>query len=109
MIGRWVAGVLLACVMVCAAHAGAPKVGEGDMPPDVLGKDETGQPISLESLRGKVVILTFWATWCPYCLKELPILENIQNLAGKDRIEVIAINWKGTVGRTVPSSAASRT
>ena len=94
MIGRWVAGVLLACVMVCAAHAGAPKVGEGDMPPDVLGKDETGQPISLESLRGKVVILTFWATWCPYCLKELPILENIQNLAGKDRIEVIAINWK---------------
>ena len=94
MIGRWVAGVLLACVMVCAAHAGAPKVGEGDMPPDVLGKDETGQPISLESLRGNVVILTFWATWCPYCLKELPILENIQNLAGKDRIEVIAINWK---------------
>ncbi|HZX79052.1 TlpA disulfide reductase family protein [Lysobacter sp.] len=94
MIKRWIASVMLACVIATAAHAGAPKIGEGDMPPDVFGKDESGQPISLERLRGKVVILTFWATWCPYCLKELPILENIQNLAGKDRIEVIAINWK---------------
>ena len=94
MIKRWIAGVMLACVIASAAHAGAPKIGEGDIPPDVFGKDESGQPISLERLRGKVVILTFWATWCPYCLKELPILENIQNLAGKDRIEVIAINWK---------------
>ena len=38
--------------------------------------------------------MTFWATWCPYCLKELPILENIQNRVGKDKIEVIALNWK---------------
>lgn len=94
MIKRWTAGVLLACVVAFAAHAGAPKVGRGDLPPDVFGKDESGQPISLESHRGKVVIVTFWATWCPYCLKELPILENIQNRAGKDRIEVIAVNWK---------------
>lgn len=94
MIKRWIAGMLLAGVVAFAANAEAPKVGEGDVPPDVFGKDESGQPISLESHRGKVVIVTFWATWCPYCLKELPILENIQNLVGKDRIEVIAVNWK---------------
>lgn len=94
MIKRWIAGAMLAWVFVSAAHAAAPKIGKGDIPPDVFGKDESGQPISLERLRGKVVILTFWATWCPYCLKELPILENNQNVAGKDRIEVIAINWK---------------
>lgn len=94
MIKRWTAGVLLACAMAFGAHAAAPKVGSGDVPPDLFGKDESGQPISLESQRGKVVIVTFWTTWCPYCLKELPVLENIQNLAGKDRIEVIAVNWK---------------
>ncbi|WP_158985026.1 TlpA family protein disulfide reductase [Lysobacter panacisoli] len=94
MIKRWSAGMLLACVMAFAAHAGAPKVSSGDMPPDIFGKDESGDPISLENHRGKVVIVTFWATWCPYCLKELPILENIQNLVGKERIEVIAVNWK---------------
>jgi len=80
--------------MAFGAHAAAPKIDAGDMPPDVFGKDESGQPISLETHRGKVVIVTFWATWCPYCLKELPVLENIQDLAGKDRIEVIAVNWK---------------
>jgi len=94
MIKQGIAGVLLACVMAFAAHAEAPKIGSGDLPPDVFGKDESGQPISLERHRGKVVIVTFWATWCPYCLKELPILENIQNIAGKDNIEVIAVNWK---------------
>lgn len=94
VIKRWTVGMLLACVVAFAAHAGAPKVGRGDLPPDVFGKDESGQPISLERHRGKVVIVTFWATWCPYCLKELPVLENIQNRAGKDRIEVIAVNWK---------------
>lgn len=94
MIKRWIAGMLLAGVVAFAANAEAPKIGQGDIPPDIFGKDESGQPISLESHRGKVVIVTFWATWCPYCLKELPILENIQNLVGKDRIEVIAVNWK---------------
>ena len=38
------------------------------------------------------MVLTFWATWCGYCLKELPILENIQNLVGRERLEVIAVN-----------------
>jgi thiol-disulfide isomerase/thioredoxin len=37
------------------------------------------------------VVISFWATWCPYCLKELPILNGIQ-VAGKGRIQVIAIN-----------------
>jgi thiol-disulfide isomerase/thioredoxin len=64
----------------------------GDTPPDVFGKDEEGQQISLAALRGKVVILTFWTSWCPYCLKELPILESIQEKAGKAQLAVIAVN-----------------
>ncbi len=94
MINRWIAGALLACVFAFQAHAGEPKPGSGDLPPDIFGKDESGQPIALEKYHGKVVIVTFWATWCPYCLKELPILENIQDRIGKDSIEVIAVNWK---------------
>lgn len=93
VIKRWIAGALLACVVAFQAHAGEPKLAKGDLPPDIFGKDDTGQPISLGNHRGKVVIVTFWATWCPYCLKELPILENIQNRVGKDKIEVIAVNW----------------
>jgi len=67
-------------------------VAVGDTPPDVFGKDENGQPITLAGLRGKVVIVSFWASWCGYCRKELPVLEGIQKTAGKSRIEVIAVN-----------------
>jgi cytochrome c biogenesis protein CcmG/thiol:disulfide interchange protein DsbE len=37
-----------------------------------------GQPERLSSLRGKVVVLNFWATWCPPCQDELPSLERLQ-------------------------------
>lgn len=88
---------LLALAMCGAAQAedapkAAVKINVGDTPPDVFGKDEAGQPISLAALRGKVVILTFWTSWCKYCLKELPILESIQKVAGKSQLEVIAVN-----------------
>src|SRR5688572_17033667 len=86
---------LLAFVVVGHAQAQQkvqPRVTVGDVPPDVFGKDESGDPIKLADLRGKVVILSFWASWCGYCRKELPVLEGIQKTIGKSRIEVIAVN-----------------
>jgi thiol-disulfide isomerase/thioredoxin len=64
----------------------------GDSPPDSLGKDRDGNEVSLAAQHGKVVVLTFWASWCGYCLKELPVLENVQRRLGKSRVEVVAIN-----------------
>ena len=66
----------------------------GDLPPDFLGKDSNGDIVTLKDHKGKVVVISFWASWCPPCLKELPILENIQNKIGTDKIKVIAINYK---------------
>lgn len=43
--------------------------------PAVSFRTMDGQPVSMESLRGKVVLVNFWATWCPYCLKEMPAIE----------------------------------
>ena len=36
--------------------------------------------------------MTCWATWCPYCLMEMPVLNNIQPEIGKERMQVIAVN-----------------
>ena len=71
------------------AHA-AP--AEGDVPPDYIGKLIDGTAVNVSDYAGKAVVVSFWATWCPYCLKELPVLNAIQNSNAKDRIEVIAVN-----------------
>lgn len=75
---------------VTAAQAAAPVAG--DIPPDRVGAALNGEPVTLSAHAGKAVVLSFWATWCAYCLKELPILVNIQKKVGKDRLQVVAIN-----------------
>jgi thiol-disulfide isomerase/thioredoxin len=71
--------------------ASAAMPAAGDTPPDELGVTLKNAPVHLKDYADKAVVVTFWASWCPYCLKELPILYNIQKLA-KGRLQVIAIN-----------------
>lgn len=88
-LGRVAMGLLLA---VLATGSASASPGAGDAAPPALGTDFEGAPVNLAQYAGKAVIVTFWATWCGYCLKELPILENIQNKAGKQQLQVIAVN-----------------
>lgn len=83
--------LLLFC-MACAANANPPR--PGDFPPAALGSDRAGNPVDLEQLRGKVVIVTFWASWCGPCRKELPVLGQFQKVVGRDALEVVAVNFK---------------
>lgn len=46
--------------------------------PDVSFKDESGKIITLSSLKGKVVFINFWATWCPPCKAELPSINKLK-------------------------------
>ena len=52
----------------------------------------TGQQISLEDYRGKVVLIDFWASWCPPCLASLPAYELMHQEIGTGEFEIIAIN-----------------
>jgi thiol-disulfide isomerase/thioredoxin len=54
----------------------------------------TGEDITLSSQHGKVVILTFWASWCAPCKRELPILENAQRAVGKNKLVVFAVSHR---------------
>ena len=56
----------------------------------------TREEVSLSSQHGKVVILTFWASWCGPCKRELPILEKAQRLVGKDKLIVMAVSFHDT-------------
>lgn len=68
-------------------------VKAGDTPPDYLGQDINGNAVNVSAYKGKVVVATFWATWCGYCMKELPVLERMQGVAGTGRLQVVAVNY----------------
>ena len=77
-----------------AANAGDFKLELGDSAPPFLGKTPAGEKIDLTNFAEKLVVVSFWATWCEPCLEELPILENLQNRLGHETIEVVAVNFK---------------
>jgi peroxiredoxin len=51
-----------------------------------------GKPISLASLKGQVVLVNFWATWCGPCRKEMPILEQLNKQYGRRGVTLIGVN-----------------
>ena len=67
------------------------KLNKGDIPPDYLGYDSSGEKVWVSDHKGKIVVVTFWATWCPPCLKELPVLERLQRRLGPDLIKVVGV------------------
>lgn len=91
-IARGSMAVLLWWLLATTASAATPR--PGDRPPDALGQARDGTPVTISQHRGKRVIVTFWASWCGPCRRELPILGHLQKVVGRQHLEVIAVNWK---------------
>lgn len=66
--------------------------GEGKMAPNFFWKGADGQERSLKDYQGKVVLLNFWATWCPPCRRELPDLVKIHKDLGDKGVEIIGVS-----------------
>jgi thiol-disulfide isomerase/thioredoxin len=78
--------------------------------PDFTAKDVTGRTVSLHDLRGKVVLLNFWASWCNVCKTEKPKLnEMAAEMASKDDFVVLALasdrNWADALSAVLDSLA----
>ena len=59
--------------------------------PSVAVPRLAGKPVYLTAFPGKVVLVNFWATWCPACKIELPILDRLQDIETRANLQVIAI------------------
>ncbi|MEX3745423.1 MULTISPECIES: redoxin domain-containing protein [Lysinibacillus] len=71
------------------------KIGlkKGDIPPDFTLTSLDGDEVTLSDLRGKKVVLNFWATWCPPCKAEMPHMQKYyEQYAKEDNVEIIAVN-----------------
>ncbi len=74
------------------------KIGlqKGNLPPDFELRTPEGQIIRLSDLKGKKVILNFWATWCPPCRLEMPDMEKFYKKQKSKGIEILAVNLTKT-------------
>jgi len=66
----------------------------GDMPYERLGVGGDGEEININEHHGKVLIITFWATWCGPCMKEIPLLSGIQKRVGSEQLQVFAVSYR---------------
>jgi peroxiredoxin len=64
----------------------------GHRAPEILRQDFNKQTISLERLRGHVVLLNFWASWCGPCLKEMPRFDELTAQFGEKKFAVVGIS-----------------
>jgi peroxiredoxin len=95
----WMTLLVLASMLVACdsgeQKAGAPvaaAVKVGQPAPDFTLPDIHGKNYRLSELRGKVVLVNFWATWCPPCRAEMPSMEALDQLFGDDQLVILAIN-----------------
>ena len=82
-------GILLVVLPAAAA-------GQSTKAPDVVLKDLRGRTVRVNDYRGKVVLLNFWATWCPPCRAEIPDLVRWQREYRKKGLQVIGITYPPT-------------
>jgi cytochrome c biogenesis protein CcmG/thiol:disulfide interchange protein DsbE len=59
-------------------------------------RDLDGEPVRLDDLRGKVVWINFWASWCPPCQQETPILRDLAERYGDQGLEIVGISVQET-------------
>jgi peroxiredoxin len=64
----------------------------GGPAPDFILKNLQGEEIRLSELKGKGVVINFWATWCNPCKREMPLIEEQYQLVMDQDIEILAIN-----------------
>lgn len=101
---RRVSTLALALLFACA-HALAwaqaelkPWTGPAAAPPIEL-KTLDGVALTLADLKGKVVVVNFWATWCEPCIEEMPSMQRLREKLRGEPFEILAVNYQEGVPR----------
>ncbi|MTJ81898.1 MAG: TlpA family protein disulfide reductase [Telmatospirillum sp.] len=95
MTARWKRTLLAASLLLAAGAmpaAGPVAAAEPRTLPAITFLDRDGHTVTLDAFKGKVVILDFWATWCPPCREEFPQLDAMQGHLSEKGVVVVAVS-----------------
>ncbi len=83
--------ILCLPLFILACGHGPTSLKVGDPAPDFSLIDRQGKTWTLSELKGQVVFINFWATWCPPCMKELPSMQNLYTTMPANKFKMLAI------------------
>jgi peroxiredoxin len=79
---------------------------KGHNAPDFTLTDLQGHSVKLSDLRGKAVVLNFWATWCPPCKEEIPWFVELQKRYGSQGLQIVGVSMDDGDQKDVEKFAA---
>lgn len=103
---KHVAATLLFCLFFTAWPGFAQLQPYRDEQADFVLKDQAGITHRLSDYRGKVVLVNFWASWCPPCIYEMPALQKLKKRYADRPFEILTINVGETKNRVRKFSKA---
>lgn len=89
--------MLLCCTVLaaCTKQAERSQLMIGDQTPRITLPDASGSRVTIpDDLMGKVVVIHFWADWCPHCIKEMPVLESLYGRYRSQGLFIVGVNVK---------------
>ena len=94
----WLAMAVLWTIVCAQVQAGKSDLGKlnpwsGGATPPLKLKRLDGNVLDLERLRGKVVVVNFWATWCGPCRQEMPSMQKLKERFAAGSVVVLAVNY----------------
>jgi peroxiredoxin len=89
----------LGTFVLAACEAAVPVGQPGSPAPDYAALSLSGDTVALANLRGQVVLLNVWATWCGPCVREMPALQRVQDAYADQGLEVVGVSIDGKSSR----------
>ncbi len=92
-----VLAVVLLCTLAGCNDGGRRGITPGSRAPEIKGVSIGREPLSLSDIKGKVIVVNFWASWCPPCIAELPALQSLYESLREKGIQVVGVAVDDTI------------
>ena len=102
-------GVGLMYIIVTRHGSAVPPIAAVRQPmPSITVQDATGMPVTTDDLRGRPVIYVLWASWCPPCRAELPVLQAMSPQLSESGVQLVLVNQGESTDVVVPWLSAQQ-